>query len=450
MCGDAQAIWAALGPLGIGNTCASSPELAAVLVAVLVLSPAIALSLLGCWPRRSAQGKPNRGSRRQALSPQTCTNHLGIDGCSSNNSSFQCPVRLGGATVLLNVDPTWTQGSVLAALEARTGRSLGNRYLVQAGGTPLRNHKTTLGAIGVRKGDTLEVWHRMKGAGCGVSKAPAENPLPAPGSVDLREAAGSSNQPAPPQSIPPQPAAAAPTPPTAPVPPPQPDPDPLTAEQRSEKAREAEALATELAAPSKWDEIGCAVLKAALLTTVLVDAWWLWQLAEDGGILPRSQDVPPGARVTLADLEKWPKDIAVSNNDYTVGALIISYPWLDADHPDRKGEQLRKIAPVLKIFAERAKQKGGKVGVFIDYCSLPQRSRASHRAGAAAAEAAKAAARAAGADAEAQNKAAAKAHKSKDDRTPEELATFAAALAKCAPPAPSLLPPLLCRPLRFH
>ncbi len=105
---------------------------------------------------------------------------------------------------------------------------------------------------------------------------------------------------------------------------------------------------------------------------------------------------------------------------------------------------------MLKLFAEAAKSFGGKVGVFLDYCSLPQRSRASHRAGAAAAEAAKAAAKAAGADEEAQNKAAAKAHKSKDDRTPEELATFAAALAKCAPPAPSLLPPLLCRPLLFH
>ena len=105
---------------------------------------------------------------------------------------------------------------------------------------------------------------------------------------------------------------------------------------------------------------------------------------------------------------------------------------------------------MLKLFAEAAKTNGGKVGVFLDYCSLPQRSRASHRAGAAAAEAARAAAKAAGADEEAQNKAAAKAHKSKDDRTPEELATFAAALAKCAPPAPSLLPPLLCRPLPFH
>ena len=101
---------------------------------------------------------------------------------------------------------------------------------------------------------------------------------------------------------------------------------------------------------------------------------------------------------------------------------------------------------MLKLFAEEAKRKyGGKVGVFIDYCSLPQRSRASHRAGAAAAEAARAAAKAAGAGEEAQDQAAAEAHKSKDDRTPEELATFAAALAKCAPPAPSLF--LFCRPL---
>ena len=72
------------------------------------------------------------------------------------------------------------------------------------------------------------------------------------------------------------------------------------AEWAEAKQKEAEALAIELARPSKWDKIGCAVLKAALLTTVLVDAWWLWQLAEDGGVLPRSQDLPPGARVTLA------------------------------------------------------------------------------------------------------------------------------------------------------
>ena len=97
-------------------------------------------------------------------------------------------------------------------------------------------------------------------------------------------------------------------------------PDPLTAGQRAEKAREALAIAKEVAAPSKWDELGCSALKAALKNTVLPDAAYLAQLADEGGILPRNQDLPPGSRVTLADMEKW-------GTDDTVGALIISYPW---------------------------------------------------------------------------------------------------------------------------
>ena len=66
---------------------------------------------------------------------------------------------------------------------------------------------------------------------------------------------------------------------------------------------------------------------------------------------------------------------------------------LDADHPDKNGLQLRKIAKVLKAFDEEAKEEYGagcKVGVFLDYVSMPQRSRGSPV----------------------------------DDRTPEELATF--------------------------
>ena len=106
-----------------------------------------------------------------------------------------------------------------------------------------------------------------------------------------------------------------------------PEPDPLTAEQRAEKAREAEAIAEEVDAPSKapeerrqWDKNGCSALKAALKNTVLPDAAYLAQLADEGRILPRNQDLPPGSRVTLADMEKW----AGGN---TVCALIISYPW---------------------------------------------------------------------------------------------------------------------------
>ena len=70
---------------------------------------------------------------------------------------------------------------------------------------------------------------------------------------------------------------------------------------------------------------------------------------------------------------------------------------LDADHPDKDGLQLRAISHVLKIFDKQAKETYGagcKVGVFLDYVSMPQRSRGS----------------------------------AEDDRTPAEKATFRRAL----------------------
>ena len=100
---------------------------------------------------------------------------------------------------------------------------------------------------------------------------------------------------------------------------------------------------------------------------------------------------------------------------------------LDADHPDKDGLQLRAISHVLKLFDKEAKEEYGagcKVGVFLDYVSMPQRSRGS----------------------------------AEDDRTPEEKATFGKALkvrrapdplaaqtAFCPPPA-SPLPPAPARP----
>ena len=108
---------------------------------------------------------------------------------------------------------------------------------------------------------------------------------------------------------------------------------PLTAEQLTEKKKkeEAELIAAQLAKPSYWDEVGpkmpnASALKVALADTVLVDAAWLARLADEGGILPRCQDLPPGARVTLEEMEKW-KDYG-----HTVGVLVISYPWWAPRH----------------------------------------------------------------------------------------------------------------------
>ena len=53
------------------------------------------------------------------------------------------------------------------------------------------------------------------------------------------------------------------------------------------------------------DDWGCSSLKRALLDTTLVDAAWLADLADAGGILPRCQDVPEAAKVSLAEMEAW-------------------------------------------------------------------------------------------------------------------------------------------------
>ena len=102
---------------------------------------------------------------------------------------------------------------------------------------------------------------------------------------------------------------------------------PLTANHLGKKKKEAELIAAQLAKPSYWDEVGtnkpnASALKAALADTVLVDAAWLVRLADEGGVLPRCQDLPPGARVTLEEIEKW-----YDPGGITVGVLVISYPW---------------------------------------------------------------------------------------------------------------------------
>ena len=47
---------------------------------------------------------------------------------------------------------------------------------------------------------------------------------------------------------------------------------------------------------------------------------------------------------------------------------------LDADHPDKNGLQLRKLAFVLKAAAKEAAEGGYKFGVFWDYCACAGRA----------------------------------------------------------------------------
>ena len=62
--------------------------------------------------------------------------------------------------------------------------------------------------------------------------------------------------------------------------------------------------------------------------------------------------------------------------DAQLPVLVLSYPWLDKDHPDRMGETLRRVAPVLRAWLASVTVLGSEhctIGVLWDYTSLPQR-----------------------------------------------------------------------------
>jgi len=130
-------------------------------------------------------------------------------------------------------------------------------------------------------------------------------------------------------------------------------------------------MARQLAVRSKWDEpkYNASALKRALADTILVDAGWLAALADHRGTLPRCQEVPTDVVVSLEEMER-----CTFGFDELLPVLVISSPWLNPDHPDEHGVLLRSISFVLRAFAKRAAEEGGRCGVFWDYCSVPQRS----------------------------------------------------------------------------
>ena len=58
-----------------------------------------------------------------------------------------------------------------------------------------------------------------------------------------------------------------------------------------------------------------------------------------------------------------------------LGVLCLSYPWLDQAHPDRDGEILARVVPVLQHMLAFCGGEQFTVGVLWDYASLPQPNR---------------------------------------------------------------------------
>ena len=45
--------------------------------------------------------------------------------------------------------------------------------------------------------------------------------------------------------------------------------------------------------------------------------------------------------------------------------LVLSYPWLDKQHPDRKGEQLKRICPIFEAMLKLC-SGGATFGVMLE------------------------------------------------------------------------------------
>lgn len=106
----------------------------------------------------------------------------------------------------------------------------------------------------------------------------------------------------------------------------------------------------------------------------LVDARFLIDLHEAGGIVPRYQSMPRAAIINSSTA--WRLKIAWQETG-CLPVLVLSYPWLDKHHPDRLGEQLGTVVPVLRAMLDSRSctSEHGTVGVLWDWACLPQQPR---------------------------------------------------------------------------
>ena len=102
----------------------------------------------------------------------------------------------------------------------------------------------------------------------------------------------------------------------------------------------------------------------------LIDARYLIELAERGGVLPRRQNLPEDAFLDLAHVRH------MTETGFGGGALrviAVSHAWLQPDQPDPRGDTLRALAAALTLFVEDTIFGfPGTFGVLLDYASLMQ------------------------------------------------------------------------------
>ena len=133
-------------------------------------------------------------------------------------------------------------------------------------------------------------------------------------------------------------------------------------------AKDAERVHISRPVGRLWSDCGGDAIEEMLEHVDLIDARFLLLLNKHRGVVPRWQHVPPAAKINGGQLWRlfgWERN-------FSLPVLVLSYPWLDPEHPDRQGEQLAKIVPILERMLPSCGGDAFTVGVLWDYMSLPQ------------------------------------------------------------------------------
>ena len=120
----------------------------------------------------------------------------------------------------------------------------------------------------------------------------------------------------------------------------------------------------------KWKECGGTELEAVLKTgaVALLDAKWVIARAASGGVLLPRQALPDEAFLSLTEVHA-----ATGNSPHfaSLPVVCVSHCWLQPDHPDPRGYNLRAVARALAHLTKY----NSLVGVFLDFCSIHQNCR---------------------------------------------------------------------------
>lgn len=156
----------------------------------------------------------------------------------------------------------------------------------------------------------------------------------------------------------------------------------IVADQDQQHANSAPDSIKELVSP-RWTRYGGHIVEQMLEHTPLITAQYLIALAKKNGIMPRRQEIPDSAFITKENM--WRLRF---NGLYRLPVVAFSYPWADPFHPDRAGNLLQQVLPILETLVQTAQDETDRtsgltghgneyqtVGIFLDYSCLPQAER---------------------------------------------------------------------------